>query len=169
MNCWLHGLSRLWMIHSGSARRFPAVRKPTSEWASGVLRTLGLERVGPAEQVRTWNLSSIWRLPLRGGSAWLKVVPPFFAHEGDILRLLQGGRVPHLLGHDRDRTLFADIPGADRYDAGLPDLLEMVSRLVELQAAWIGRTDELFEIGLPDWRGPALTLALAALVERRGA
>ena len=139
------------------------------QWASGVIRTLGLERAGPAEQIRTWNLSSIWRLPLRSGSAWLKVVPPFFAHEGHIVRLLQGGPVPRLLGHARDRTLSADIPGADRYDAGLPDLLEMVSRLVALQAGWIGRTDELLKIGLPDWRGPALTLALAALVERRGA
>ena len=138
-------------------------------WASGVLRALGLERVGPAEQVRTWNLSSIWRLPIRGGSAWLKVVPPFFAHEGDILRLLQGGPVPRVLGHSRDRILLADIPGADRYGAGLSELLEMVSRLVGLQAGWIGRTDELLEIGLPDWRGPALTLALATLVERRGA
>jgi len=139
------------------------------QWASGVLQMLGLERVGPAEQVRTWNLSSIWRLPLRDEAAWLKVVPPFFAHEGDIIRLLQGGPVPRLLGHARDRTLSADIPGADRYDAGLPELLEMVSRLVALQTAWIGRTDELFEIGLPDWRGPALTLAVAALVERRSA
>ena len=136
---------RSWMIRSGSAGRFPAVLTPTSSGPSGVLRTLGLERIGPAEQVRTWNLSSIWRLPLRGGSAWLKVVPPFFAHEGDIVRLLQGGPVPRLLGHDRDRTSFAEIPGADRYDAELPDLLEMVSRLVALQAAWIGRTDELLE------------------------
>jgi len=138
------------------------------QWASGVLQRLGLERIGPAQQVRTWNLSSIWRLPLRHDAAWLKVVPPFFAHEGDIVRLLQGGPVPRLLGHDRDRTLFAEVPGADRYDAELPALLEMVSRLVALQAAWIGRTDELLGIGLPDWRDPALTLALAALVERRG-
>ena len=153
---------RSWTTRSGSAGRAPAAPTPTSSGPSGVLRTLGLERVGPAEQVRTWNLSSIWRLPLAGGSAWLKVVPPFFAHEGDMLRLLQGGPVPRLLGHDRDRTLLADIPGDDRYDAEPPELLEMVSRLVALQAAWIGRTDELLAIGLPDWRGPALTPAIAA-------
>jgi hypothetical protein len=139
------------------------------QWATRVLRDLGLERLGPAEQDRTWNLSSIWRLPLRDGSAWLKVVPPFFAHEGDILRLLQASPVPPVLGHAGNRTLLADVPGGDRYDAGLPDLVEMVSLLVTLQAAWIGRTDELLEIGLPDWRGPALTPALAELIERRGA
>ena len=137
------------------------------EWASAVLRDLGLERLGPAEQDRTWNLSSIWRLPLRDGSAWLKVVPPFFAHEGDILRLLQGAPVPRVLGHAGNRTLLADVPGPDRYDADLPDLLEMVTLLVALQSAWIGRTDELLEIGLPDSRGRTLAPALAGLVERR--
>jgi Phosphotransferase enzyme family len=138
------------------------------DWASGVLRARGLQRMGPAEQIRTWNLSSIWRLPLRVGSAWLKVVPPFFAHEGDILGLLEGGPVPRLLGHDGDRVLLAEVPGDDRYDAETPELLEMVVRLVEIQAAWVGRTDELLGIGLPDWRGPALSRAITAILERRG-
>lgn len=136
-------------------------------WALEVLRARGLEHLGPAEQVRTWNLSSIWRLPLRTGAAWLKVVPPFFAHEGDILRRLQGGPVPHLLGHDGDRILLADVPGHDRYDALLADLVEMVSSLVELQGGWVGRTDDLLSIGLPDWRAPALTLALTGVLARR--
>ncbi|HEY5434898.1 MAG TPA: aminoglycoside phosphotransferase family protein [Candidatus Limnocylindrales bacterium] len=138
-------------------------------WAEGVLRRRRLERVGHAEQLRSWNLSSIWRLPLREGAAWLKVVPPFFAHEGDILRRLQGGPVPRLLGHDRGRILLADIAGSDRYDAGLDELLEMVSLLVDLQVAWIGRTDQLRSIDLPDWRGPRLTSGIADVVERQGA
>jgi len=135
-------------------------------WAEGVLRHRHLERVGPAAQLRSWNLSSIWRLPLRDGAAWLKVVPPFFAHEGDILRSLQGGPVPRLLGHDGDRIVLADIPGSDRYDAGLGELLEMVSLLVDLQAAWIGRTDQLRSIGLPDWSAPMLTAGIVDVVER---
>jgi Phosphotransferase enzyme family len=138
-------------------------------WAEGVLRRRRLERVGHAEQLRSWNLSSIWRLPLREGAAWLKVVPPFFAHEGDILRRLQGGPVPRLLGHDRGRILLADIAGSDRYDAGLDELLEMVSLLVDLQVAWIGRTNQLRSIDLPDWRGPRLTSGIADVVERQGA
>ena len=96
-------------------------------------------------------------------------MPPFFAHEGDILRRLQGGPVPRLLGHDRDRILLADIAGSDRYDAGTGELLEMVSLLVDLQAAWIGRTDQLRSIDLPDWRGPGLTAGIADVVERQGA
>jgi hypothetical protein len=137
-------------------------------WAEGVLRSRGIERVGPAEQVRSWNLSSIWRLPLAGaGPAWLKVVPPLFGHEGDMLRRLQAGPVPRLLGHDGPRILMADIAGDDQYDAPLPVLLRMVSALVELQAAWIGREEELLAMRLPDWRGPALTTAIADVVARR--
>jgi hypothetical protein len=138
------------------------------EWAERVLRERRVERVGPAVQIRAWNLSSIWRLPLaEGGQAWLKVVPPFFAHEGDILRRLQGGPVPRLLGHDGGRILMADIDGEDQYDAPLPVLLRMVSMLVELQTDWIGREPELLAMRLPDWRAPALTDALTSLIARR--
>ncbi len=138
-------------------------------WAEDALRVRRLERVGPAEQLRCWNLSSIWRLPLAGGAAWLKVVPPFFAHEGDILRRLQGGPVPRLLGHDGDRILLDDIPGVDQHGAELPELLEIVSTLVDLQAEWIGRSEELLAIGLPDWRGLQLAELIEDVVARRGA
>ena len=137
-------------------------------WAEDVLRRRGIERRGPAVQVRSWNLSSIWRLPLAdAGPAWLKVVPPFFGHEGDVLRRLQAGPVPRLLGHDGPRILLADIEGEDQYDAPLPVLERMVDLLVELQAAWFGRDEELLAMRLPDWRAPALTAAIAAVVERR--
>ena len=136
-------------------------------WAEDVLRVRRLERTGPAEQLRCWNLSSIWRLPLVGGAAWLKVVPSFFAHEGDILRRLQGGPVPRLLGHDGDRILLEDIPGEDQYGAELPELLEIVSSLVDLQAQWVGRSDELLAMGLPDWRGASLAASIETIVEQR--
>ena len=41
--------------------------------------------------------------------------------------------------------------------------------LVDLQAAWIGRVDDLLRIGLPDWRGPGLTARIADVVQRRSA
>ena len=136
-------------------------------WAEDVLAGRRIERDGPAEQIRSWNLSSIWRLPLADGhSAWLKVVPPFFAHEGDMLRRLQSNAVPRLLGHDGDRVLLADVEGEDQYDAAEPELLEMVSMLVDLQVAWIGRVDDLLAIGLPDWRGAGLTARIADVVGR---
>ena len=96
-------------------------------------------------------------------------MPPFFAHEGDMLRRLQGDAVPRLLGHDGDRVLLADVEGEDLYDAAEPERLEMVSMLVALQAAWIGRIDDLLRIGLPDWRGPGLTALIDDVVQRRSA
>ncbi len=42
----------------------------------------------------------------------------------------------------------------------------MVSILVDLQRDSIGNVDELLALGLPDWRGPALTAAIADVVVR---
>ena len=80
-------------------RRMPWARPggPAADlgWADGVLAAAGMPRVGAARQVRSWNLSSLWALPLADGTAaWLKAVPPFFAHEGAVLERLAGRPVP---------------------------------------------------------------------------
>jgi Ser/Thr protein kinase RdoA (MazF antagonist) len=154
-------------------RRLPYARLggPATDlaWADDILAGLGKPRNGPAEQDRTWNLSSLWRLPLSDGAAWLKVVPPSFEHEGRILERLgrlDGEAVPHLLGHDRGRMLLAEIPGSDRYDASGSELIEMVDALVDLQARWSGRIAELLDLGLPDWRARALGRSIAEVVDR---
>ena len=135
-------------------------------WAEGVLEERGLRRIGPASQIRTWNLSSLWRLPAEGQTVWLKHVPPFFEHEGRILERLQGRPVPPLLAYDGPRLLMLEIPGEDLYGAPEPRLLQMVSPLVELQREWIGRTHQLLALGLPDWRADALSAAIGSVVER---
>ncbi len=153
-------------------RRMPWARPggPAADlvWAEGVLAKRGLATTGRPRQVRTWNLSSLWTLPLAdGATAWLKAVPPFFAHEGAILEHLARPSVPRLLGRDGHRTLMAELPGEDQYDAAQPLLDRMIDTLVELQAAEAGRVEALFALGLPDWRGPALSAAIRTLVERR--
>jgi hypothetical protein len=135
-------------------------------WADGVLASLGRPRAGPAVQDRTWNLSSLWRLPTTNGAAWLKVVPPFFGHEGTLLERLAGEPVPRLLDRDGDRMLLDEIPGKDLYDAAGQVLLDMIELLVDLQTRWIGATAELLLLGLPDWRGDALIEAIDAVVGR---
>jgi hypothetical protein len=135
-------------------------------WADAALEAAGMPRVAPAEQVRTWNLSSLWRLPTARGTAWLKVVPSFFAHEGPILRVLDSERVPGVLATDGARTLLAEVPGDDLYGSGGERIPSMIDLLVDLQSAWVGRVDELLALGLPDWRRHQLTDALTALVER---
>ncbi len=124
-------------------------------WARAALDDLGLAQTGEPDQVRTWNLSSIWRLPSADGPSWLKVVPPFFAHEGDLLERLgrqAPGAVPSVLAHDGGRMLLRHVPGEDRFHATGTDLVAMVDALVELQVPWVGRTSELLALGLPDWR-----------------
>ena len=145
-------------------------------WAEDVLRDQGTSPIGRWEQHRTWNLSSVWSLLTGTGRVWLKAGPTFFAHEGAAIvaiaaaNRLSGGSitaVPTLLGEDRGRMLLAEIPGSDRYDAELGERLTMIDLLVDLQCQWLGRSDELVPLGLPDWRADVLSASIAELVERR--
>jgi len=136
------------------------------DWAKAVLARHGLGLDCAPIQVRTWNLSSLWRLRADGRTFWLKVTPPFMAHEGAIVDALAGGPVPTLLGHDGARILMPEIAGEDLYFAPEPALSRMVGLIVKLQRAWIGRTAALLALGLNDWRAPALASAIAQTFER---
>jgi hypothetical protein len=138
-------------------------------WADTLLAERGLARTAPAEQIKTWNLSSLWRLPIEGGTVWLKHVPPIFGHEATIIERLGGRSVPALIGADGPRMVMREIPGEDMHDAGLPVLSRGLSILVGLQREWIGRADELLALGLPDWRAPVLPALIADVVERTSA
>lgn len=135
-------------------------------WANGILTEKGLTPAGSPRQVRTWNLSSLWAIPVQGQTVWLKAIPPFFAHEAPLIAAMAGGAVPTLLGQDDGRFLMAELPGQDLYDAETDQLFAMVDLLVGLQVKWIGREAELFALGLPDWRAPALTAAIWRVFER---
>ena len=135
-------------------------------WATGALADLGRGPSGPPVQVRSWNLSSLWRIPVDGQNAWLKVVPPFFAHEGAVIDILQTGPAPRLIAHDGPRILMHEIPGEDLYDADPQTLRSMVSMLVELQVATIGRVDPWLALGLTDRRAAPLQAAIQTVIER---
>ena len=141
---------------------------PTADmaWAERTLAAKGIPLAGRPEQVRTWNLSSLWRLPTATEGAWFKSVPPFFEHEGSMLELLRGGRVPRLIAHEGRRMLLHEITGEDLHEPSRLQLLRMVEQLVELQAAWPGRIDQLLWLGLPDWRAPALAVAIRDVIAR---
>ena len=66
--------------------RLPYARPggPTADlqWAEGILKSHGFAEIGTPKQIRTWNLSSIWCIPVAGRNVWLKVVPSVFQARG---------------------------------------------------------------------------------------
>ena len=132
------------------------------EWADG-----HIDRTGPVSQVKSWNLSCLLRLGTTAGPVWCKAVPPFFAHEGAILRVVAGlrpGMVPPVLAYTPGLTLLGHVVGTDQWGAGPELATAMVTALVDLQRAVT--VEELLAAGLPDWRSPALLTALQRLCRR---
>lgn len=137
-------------------------------WARGALAAVGRELVA-ATQIRTWNLSSIWRLELADNSlAWLKVVPAFMLTEGALLLALDPAPVAGVVAHDARRTLLEHVPGEDLYEASLAARVAMVEKLVALQAREATRLEPLLALGVPDWRAPRLAAAIEGVVRRVG-
>ena len=144
----------------------PGRPKADLDWAFGVLAKHGLSPAGAPVQTRTWNLSALWRIPLEGMAAWLKVIPPFMAPEGALLQRLAGPHTPRLLGSEGSHCLIAEVPGEDLYDAPFSILKEMVTVLVGLQQPLKGQVDVLLELGLPDYRAAALSAAIEDVFKR---
>ena len=65
------------IILCGSPMLVPGGPEADLAWAKTVLREDGIAISEPPMQVRTWNLSSLWRIPTPGQTVWLKVVPRF--------------------------------------------------------------------------------------------
>ncbi|MFF2372748.1 phosphotransferase [Agromyces sp. NPDC058110] len=143
-----HALRMPWAEPGGPAA--------TLRWADATLAEQGVSRIAPAEQVRSWNLSSLWMLPTDAGSVWLKQVPPFFAHEGALVERMSRHAVPRVLARRDDTVLLAEIPGEDLYDATPEQRTTMIDLLVAMQRDCADDLDRLLAMGLPDWRLPAL-------------
>jgi Phosphotransferase enzyme family len=135
-------------------------------WADAAIHDAGREQAGRPEQVRSWNLSSLWRIPTTSGDVWLKHVPRFFGHEGAVLERLAGRGVPKLVARDGARILIDAIPGIDLYDAETPVLEALVRDLVEIQVDLATDAPGLLDLGLPDWRAAPLTNAISQTFER---
>jgi Phosphotransferase enzyme family len=160
-----HPLRALWARPGG----------PTASlaWAAHQLTDLGWQ---PAVgyQRRTWNLSAIWRLNSPSGVAWLKQVPPMFAHEPAALRWLAGvapQRVPAVLAadHHTGRMLLAHAPGEDRYFAPPAEVADLIDDLHHIQRAAAAHTATLRASGVPDKRWPVLARKIRDTVGWHGA
>ena len=122
-------------------------------WA---LAATGRDDLTPV-QLRTWNLSMVWHLDAAGTPvAWLKQVPPMFAHEPAVLGLLAGVApelVPTVLrAAAPGRMLLAHVPGEDRYGAGSDFCAAVAADWHPVQVHFAGRIDDLLAAGVPDRR-----------------
>ncbi|NNC11231.1 aminoglycoside phosphotransferase family protein [Planctomonas sp. JC2975] len=125
-------------------------------WAQAALERRGLHDIDAAQQ-RSWNLSAIWRMDAPAGTvAWLKQVPPFFAHEPEVLRLVRAAApalAPEpLAADDHGRILLADVPGIDGHGADAETRVRITELFHPVQARYAGAADELLAAGLPDRR-----------------
>ncbi len=136
-------------------------------WAGSAMTANAIRRTGDPVQVRSWNLSCLWRLPSERGNLWLKVLPSFAAPEGPLLAMLRNHPVPRLLANDERRLLMFEVPGQDLYDMGEPLLSATVDLLVRLQSGVAAEVDRLIALGLPDWRSTPAIADLTTVLGRR--
>ncbi|MEU6298567.1 phosphotransferase [Streptomyces erythrochromogenes] len=146
-------------------------------WAEETLEAAGRPAVGRPEQVRTWNLSGLFRFRTTGGggggggAAWLKTVNPAFnAPEGLVIALLGSvdpTLVPSVLGSDteRGRLLLEHVPGEDLWRPSAEDVVAVVPRLVAAQAA-LAADGRAAAAGLRDRTLPTLVAHVDALLDR---
>ena len=141
-------------------------------WAADQLAQWGWQPAVAAQQ-RTWNLSAIWRLDSPSGVAWLKQVPPFFAHEPTVLGWLAVNAphsAPAVLAADATsgRMLLAHVAGEDRHLARPAELLALIDDLHGIQLRAVAQVDALLAAGVPDRRWPVLGRAIRDTVARYG-
>jgi hypothetical protein len=143
----------------------------TLRWAESVLDAGGLGPITATHQLRTWNLSAIWRLDTSSTPYWVKQVPPFLAHEAAVLTWIHA-RAPHLvpplLGAADGRMVLGHVPGEDRYGGGLAVREAIDAALHPVQVAASAHVDELLALGVPDGRTPALVSRIADTVAHYG-
>ena len=145
---------------------FPGGHQHDLDWAAATLADRDIALTAAPVQVRTWNLSSIWRLPTSTGPVWLKVTPPFCASEAAVMPLLDQRVVPTVLGAAPNRVLLADVPGRDQYGARGDELRSMAGMLIGLQAGWVDRVRELEALGVLDKRARATIPRIYSVIDR---
>lgn len=112
---------------------------------------------------RMWGISAVFRVPTAAGDFWLKAVCPHFAAEPRItarLAALRPGAVPAVVAVEPldGWMLMRHLDGVEVNEAGPPGV--PLRALAALQQTFVGRLDELFELGLPDRRLPSLAADL---------
>ncbi len=152
----------------------PGWYRRAAEWISATLATLGYQQTGPVEQVKTWFLSCVLRVPTDQGLVYFKALidVPELANEALVtapLARLFPLEVPAPLLVDAERRwmLSPDL-GPPMSDLGLTSpaaaRARMQAAFARLQQAAAPHCAELLASGWPDWRLPRLAAELEVLL-----
>jgi len=139
------------------------------DWATEALQAAGRAPLGPPEQVKTWNLSGLFRFKTARGPVWLKTLPMFAADEAVALgavRLVAPTLVPAVLAADSAgrRLLLDHVPGTDCWEPSAADVRGAVRGLAQAQAALADDPVLIPAAVLHDRRLPTLVVEAANLV-----
>jgi hypothetical protein len=139
-------------------------------WIEEQLARHGIIPRGPVEQVRSWGISCILRVPTSEGVVYFKAAAaPLFGMEPAITRLLaerHPERVPQLLAIDAGRAwmLLRDFGGRRLEDSPLEEWDDAVRLWGRMQHSFAGELDVLFAAGCPDRRLPVLAGQIGELL-----
>ncbi len=152
----------------------PAGLRAALDWAGRVLAAAGRPVTGQAEQVRTWNLSGVFRLPTAAGPVWLKVINPAFnVAEAEAIALFGAAApalVPTVLAADpaHGRVLLDEVPGEDCWGPSAEEVAAVVPGLVAAQSV-LAADGRAAAAGLPDRTPRAVAAAVPGLLDRLAA
>jgi Phosphotransferase enzyme family len=143
-----------------------------SEWIEESLAELNRAPTGPVEQVRTWALSAVLRVPTSDGSVFFKATVdlPLFVDEGRVMRGLARlfpRNVPRPLALDRRRRwmLLEDAGQPLGWDAPTEERERVLHTFGLMQATAARDIDALLAIGCverrPEWLAREVGLLLA--------
>lgn len=162
-----------WLDEAEGRAARPANRSPWAmpgwlpqavTWIDGQLARLGIQRSGPVEQVKSWSISCLLKLPTSAGELWFKAVPAFFPTEVGVTAALAvrfPGRLPRVAAVDLERRwmltyayeggLLEDELDVERWEEAFRSYADMQVRLA-------GSVDDLLAAGCND-RRPAVMFA----------
>jgi aminoglycoside phosphotransferase (APT) family kinase protein len=158
----------------------PAKRAPWAQeewlaeataWIESSLRSLGRTPTGPVEQVRTWPLSAVLRVPTQEGRVYFKATStsPLFVDEG---RVMQGlarlfrHEVPNPLAIDSPRRwmLLEDVGESIGWDAPVEERESALRVFAFMQVASSSELDALLAMGCIDRRSAWLAREAQELI-----
>ncbi len=143
-------------------------------WTESALAAQDYTQTGPVEQVRSWSLSCLLRVPTTQGHVYFKVAAhlPLFVNEAALvatLAMLYPSQVPAPIQIDRARRWMLtddfglpirEDPAADRAALRAP----VLARFAHLQQAAADHLDALADAGCIDRRLPALATQIDPLL-----